>query len=167
MFVKYDIDVLAYMHTHCLYVTLPGAASPHSASESQEGSTVQGKESTSDSGEDDSSLLTVRAKLYYKKDSEYTELGVGALKVQKLSDNTVCLLLRNDTSLGTVLLNIRVTAEIPVTSKANYVIVISSPNPPLSKDADNAPVSYLIRMKTSQLAEKLLTTLKENTSTSS
>lgn len=106
--------------------------------------------------------MTVRAKLFYKKGSEYTELGVGTLKVQPSSSKAVGLLLRNDTSLSKVLLNVRVTSDIPVSSKNNNVFLVCVPNPPLSKDNDT-PVSYLIRVKTSQLADKLMTTLKENT----
>ena len=108
--------------------------------------------------------MSVRAKLFYKKGSGYTELGVGTLKVQSSSTKAVRLLLRNDTSLSKVLLNVRVTSDIPISSKNNNVFVVCVPNPPLSKDNIDTPVSYLIRVKTSPLADKLVTRLKENTS---
>ncbi len=111
--------------------------------------------------DDDDCLMSVKAKLFYKKGEEFCELGVGALKVES-GDQSVRLLLRNNTSVGKVILNIRVTKDIPVSSKGNNVFVVCVPNPPLSKTPDNSPTTYLIRVKTAQLADKLLTTTKDN-----
>ena len=106
--------------------------------------------------------MSVRAKLFYKKGAEYCELGIGTLKVQSSGEKAVRLLLRNDTSVGKILLNVRITSDIPVSSKSNNVFVVCVANPPLTKGADSTPVSYLIRVKTAQMAEKLLSTLKDN-----
>ena len=113
---------------------------------------------------DDDSLLSVRAKLFYKKGDSFTELGVGQLRVQQVGSGSsgVRLLLRNDTKLGTILLNVRVTADIPVTVKGNNVFVVCVPNPPLSKEDPSSPVTYLLRVKTAQTASDLLKTLKEH-----
>ncbi len=145
---------------------------PTSATESQEESTHDADESQGDAPaqsspaqsapNDDDSLMSVRAKLFYKKGAEYCELGVGTLKIETSGDKAVRLLLRNDTSVGKVILNVRITNGIPVSSKGNNVFVVCMPNPPLTKKPDDSPVSYLIRVKTAQLAEKLLTTMKDN-----
>lgn len=96
----------------------------------------------------------MRAKLFFKKssDSEFTELGIGQLRVLPGSGEGVRALLRNDTALGKVchllchcktlstissilqvLLNVRVTNAIPVTSKNNNIFLVCVPNPPLEK----------------------------------
>ena len=108
--------------------------------------------------------MKVKAKLFYKKGEEFCELGVGVLKVESTGDQSVRLLLRNNTSVGKVILNIRVTKDIPISCKGNNVFVVCIPNPPLSKTPDDSPTTYLIRVKTPQLAEKLLTTTKDNLS---
>jgi len=112
----------------------------------------------------DNCLLDTRAKLFYKKGSEYAELGVGSLKVEAADNKTVRLLLRNDTSVGKILLNVKVNKDIPVSSKGNNVFLVCVPNPPLSnsESESKSPVSYLVRVKTSAIAEKLLTILKDN-----
>ena len=134
--------------------------------EGQEGSSKQlqlASSSAAAEGIDNGSLLSLRAKLFYKKQDEYTELGVGTLKVQSSNGQSVCLLLRNDTSIGNILMNVRVTADVPMTLTKNNVIVVCPANPPLGKGAgEGGVVTYLIRVKTAQLAEKLHTTIKEN-----
>lgn len=116
------------------------------------------------SSSDDDSLLTVRAKLFYKKGSEFTDLGVGNLKVQSSSKGAVQLLMRNDTSLGTILLNVKVTGDIPVScSSKSVLIVCPAANPSLS--VGEGPVTYLLRVKTAELAEQLLKAIQDNTKT--
>ena len=73
----------------------------------------------------------------------------------------MCLLLRNDTSIGNILINVRVTGDVPMTLTKNNLIVVCPPNPPLEK-GDSDVVTYLIRVKTVQQAEELHTTIKEN-----
>ena len=120
-----------------------------------------GTSSPSDSS-DDGVLFTVRTKLFYKKGSEYIDLGVGTLKVQSASGGSVHLLMRNDTSLGSILLNIKVVANMPVwTNKKSVLLVCPTPNPPLS--VGEGPVTYLLRVKTAELAEQLLKVIKEHT----
>ncbi|XP_064399716.1 nuclear pore complex protein Nup50-like isoform X2 [Halichondria panicea] len=145
--------------------TAPTSATDQESQESQEESTQD--ESQEDAPaqtapNDDDSLMSVRAKLFYKKGAEYCELGVGTLKIQTSGDKAVRLLLRNDTSVGKVILNIRITNGIPVSSKGNNVFMVCMANPPLTKNPDDSPISYLIRVKTAQLAEKILTTMKDN-----
>ena len=113
---------------------------------------------------DDDSLMSTRAKLFYKKAEEFTELGVGTLKVQSSSGESVRLLLRNDTALGKVLMNVRLTPDVPTTLTKNNIIIVCPPNPPLGKkgEGEEGVVTYLIRVKTVAMAEKLHSTIKEN-----
>lgn len=85
------------------------------------------------------------------------------LKVQSSSGQSVRLLLRNDTSLGNILMNVRLTAEVPMTLTKNNLIVVCPANPPLGKEGEETgPVTYLIRVKTAQQAEQLHSTVKDN-----
>lgn len=111
------------------------------------------------SSSDDDSLLTVRAKLFYKNDAEFVEVGVGTLRVQSSSKGSVHLLMRNDTSIGTVMLNVKATGATPLScNKKSVLLVCPAPNPPLS--VGEGPVTYLLRVKTEQLAEQLLGVIK-------
>ena len=152
-------------NTHDIIATQESQTSAtDSQSEETPATNIQPPPSTID--EDDSSLLTTRAKLFYKKESEFTELGVGTLRVQSSANKTVRLLLRNDTSLGTVLLNVRVSCDVPLSTNKNNVLIVCTPNPPLrkgEKSGGGAPVTYLIRVKTAEQAEDLLTCIKDNT----
>lgn len=146
----------------CLYVCVPALGDEGDGS--QPGcSSKQAAAASSSETVDDGSLLSLRAKLFYKKQDEYTELGVGTLKVQSSNGQSVCLLLRNDTSIGNILMNVRVTADVPMSLTKNNMIVVCPANPPLGKGAgEEGVVTYLIRVKTAQLAEKLHSTIKEN-----
>ena len=123
---------------------------------------TSGNPGSSTAPSEDDSLLAVRAKLFYKKESEFVDLGVGNLKVQSSSKGMVHLLMRNDTSLGTVLLNVKVSGDMPVScSKKSVLVVCPTPNPPLS--VGEGPVTYLLRVKTTELAEQLLKAIQDNT----
>ena len=103
-----------------------------------------------------------KAKLFYKKADEYVDLGVGNLKVVNSSEQTVQLLMRNDTSIGNVMLNVRLTPEIPMMLNKNNVIVVCPPNPPIGKSEDKDSLTYLIRVKTAHQAQQLYSTIKDN-----
>lgn len=112
----------------------------------------------------DGDLMAVRCKLFYKKNSEYVELGVGVLHVEQLAEGSgIRLLLRNDTALGKVLLNIRLNPQQPISVQKNNLLVVSIPNPPLTVAYnDERPVTYLLRVKTNEIANNLLTTIQGN-----
>ena len=140
---------------------------PSSSVPSQPSSSVPSPPSIAPSNEPsppDDSLLTVKSKLFYKKGSEFIEVGVGILKVQSSSSKgTVHLLMRNDTSIGSVMLNVKVSANMPLSTKKNSVLLVCpTPNPPLSS-LEEGPVTYLLRVKTAESAEQLVSTIKENT----
>ena len=102
----------------------------------------------------------MRCKLFYKKESSFTDLGVGQLLVEQRPSG-VRLLLRNDTTLGKILLNVHLRGEVPVTQQKNNVLIVCLPNPPLSEDANEA-VTYLIRVKDVGLAKQLHSVIKNH-----
>ena len=142
--------------------TSVGSGATASQTESQT-SVASGAAASESSQSDPDCLHTVRAKLFYKKGDSFAELGVGTLRLEAAAPGAVRLLLRNDTPLGKVLLNIRVSTEIPVSAKKNNVFVVCVANPPLSKDDGEAPVTYLVRVKTADSAEELLRVIKSST----
>ena len=86
-------------------------------------------------------------------------------KVEKKTQVTV----RNDTALGKIIMNIFLNEDTPITrSGKNNVFVISVPNPPVftkNNDGDNSqPISYLIRVKTSQNADDLYENMSDKSS---
>lgn len=115
---------------------------------------------TSASEAEDDALFSTRAKLFYKKEAEYVEMGVGTLTVSKGNPTGFRLLLRNDTKLRNILLNVRVTPDIPVSVSKKNVFVVCLPNPPLTQDR-TIPVTYLIRVKTEELASQLAASVRE------
>ena len=70
--------------------------------------------------------------------------------------------MRNETSIGNVMLNVKVSADMPLSAKKNSVLLVCpAPNPPLGSIGEG-PVTYLLRVKTAESAEQLLNTIKEN-----
>ena len=126
----------------------------------------------------DDSLLNVRCKLFYKKETEYVELGLGNLCVTNTADKEgVCLLIRNDTAMKKVLLNVRLSKGVPLSLQKNKMLLVCMPNPPLnvksSSDAKSScdsapkqqsakPVTYLIKVKDEHAAKNLHTVITSN-----
>jgi len=90
----------------------------------------------------------------------------------KEEQSKVILLMRNDTTLANVLLNVSLSSQLPVSRAGkNNVLLVCPPNPPLEFKPNNqneeatvqsggAVVTYLIRVKTSQLADQLFELIK-------
>ena len=79
------------------------------------------------------------------------------LSLKKVGEK-IQVIIRNDTALSKIILNVFVTKETPTSrSGKNNVLLMSVPNPPVfGKDGDNSkPVSYLIRVKTAENADEL------------
>ncbi|XP_003383249.1 PREDICTED: nuclear pore complex protein Nup50-like [Amphimedon queenslandica] len=122
--------------------------------------------------EDDTDcLFALRTKLYYKKDDKFVELGIGKLRVEEIEGGGVRLLLRNDTTLKQILLNVRINSQVPMTLQKNSLLIVCPPNPPLESkspskssdspdDATPPPVTYALRVKDSNMAEQLHSTIK-------
>ncbi|KAF5396754.1 Nuclear pore complex protein Nup50 [Paragonimus heterotremus] len=113
---------------------------------------------------EEGSVFSVRCKLFYKVDSEWRERGVGNLFIKPISNEKFQLLVRADTNLGNILLNVLITKDIPVKVQKNNLTLVCVPSPPLpishskqSEDGANVkPVPMLLRVKTEEAAMELL-----------
>ncbi|KAG2469032.1 NUP50 protein, partial [Polypterus senegalus] len=111
-------------------------------------------------------LMLSMCKLFYKKDNEFKEKGIGTLHLKAIADKKNQLLVRADTNLGNILLNIMLHSSIPCTRAGkNNVMIVCVPNPPLDEKTPASPVPMLIRVKTSEDADelhKIITEKKES-----
>lgn len=124
---------------------------------SEEGEYVPPKNAFTPVSEEDA-LYSKRCKLFFKKDGNFTERGVGTLYLKSLDGKTQ-LLIRADTSLGNILLNIMLSASLPISKTGkNNVLLVCVPNPPLNpkKPDSKEAIPILIRVKTSEDADELL-----------
>lgn len=106
---------------------------------------------------------SIKCKLFFKRESNWVELGIGMLNLKKI-DRKTQVLVRNDTTLGKILLNVYLAESTPISrSGKNNVILVSVPNPPLyakESDGDNSkPATYLLRVKTAEDADELFAQL--------
>ncbi|XP_027007438.1 nuclear pore complex protein Nup50 isoform X1 [Tachysurus fulvidraco] len=103
-----------------------------------------------------------KCKLFYKKENEFKEKGVGTMHLKLVSDSKLQLLVRADTNLGNILLNIMVHSSMPCTRTGkNNVMVVCVPNPPVDDKNPSTPVPMLIRVKTAEDADELHKLLQE------
>ncbi|XP_050076935.1 nuclear pore complex protein Nup50 [Anopheles maculipalpis] len=105
--------------------------------------------------EEKDSVYSKRCKLYFKVDSSYSDRGVCTLHIKKV-DGKVQLLVRADTALGNILLNIILNESVPLQRVGkNNVMLICLPLP----DSKPPPTSVLLRVKTEAEANDLMETL--------
>ncbi|XP_068627761.1 nuclear pore complex protein Nup50 [Battus philenor] len=106
---------------------------------------------------EENSIFDKRCKIFVKKDGNFVDKGVGTLYIKKIQDSEKHqLLVRANTNLGSVLLNLVLSSAIPTQRMGkNNVMLVCIPNP----DAKPPPVPILIRVKTSEEADELLKTL--------
>ncbi|MEQ2161268.1 hypothetical protein GOODEAATRI_008050 [Goodea atripinnis] len=103
-----------------------------------------------------------KCKLFYKKESEFKEKGVGTLHLKRTDEGKMQMIVRADTNLGNILLNIIVPPTMPCSRVGkNNVMVICVPNPPINDTNASTPVPLLIRVKTAEDADELHKTLEE------
>jgi nuclear pore complex protein Nup50 len=86
--------------------------------------------------------------------------GVGKLYLEKIDDSDkIQLIVRADTNLGNILLNLILTRGLPASRMGkNNVMLVCIPTP----DAKLSPVSILLRVKTGDDADKLLTEIEKH-----
>jgi hypothetical protein len=103
-------------------------------------------------------FYTVKCKLFYKKDDSWQDRGVGNLFL-KPCDKKTQLLIRTDTSIGNILLNVLLSSNTPISRQGtNNVSLVCIQNPPLDTSSgtkSKVPVCMLIRVKTSDMADEL------------
>nr|XP_015208479.1 PREDICTED: nuclear pore complex protein Nup50 [Lepisosteus oculatus] len=105
---------------------------------------------------EDDAFFSKKCKLFYKKENEFKEKGVGTLHLKLVADKKTQLLVRADTNLGNILLNILLQSSMPCTRMGkNNVMVVCVPNPPVDEKNPTAPVPILIRVKTAEDADEL------------
>ncbi|XP_068590070.1 nuclear pore complex protein Nup50 isoform X2 [Cebidichthys violaceus] len=111
---------------------------------------------------EDDAFYSKKCKLFYKKDSEFKEKGVGTLHLKQTDDGKVQMIIRADTNLGNILLNILLQASMPCSRVGkNNVMVVCVPNPVVDDKNPGSPVPLLIRVKTAEDADLLHKTLEE------
>lgn len=107
--------------------------------------------------EEKDSLYSQRCKLFVKVDGNYSDRGVGTLHIKKV-DTKVQVLVRADTSLGNILLNIILNEAVPLQRMGkNNVMMICLPTP----ESKPPPTSVLLRVKTGEEADELFGTLSK------
>ncbi|XP_055536350.1 nuclear pore complex protein Nup50 [Wyeomyia smithii] len=108
--------------------------------------------------EEKDSLYSKRCKLFVKADGNFSDRGIGTLHVKKV-DSKVQVLVRADTNLGNILLNIILNEAIPLQRMGkNNVMMICLPTP----DSKPPPTSVLLRVKTAEEADELYETLSKH-----
>ncbi|NXG21328.1 NUP50 protein, partial [Grallaria varia] len=105
---------------------------------------------------EDDAFYSKKCKLFYKKDNEFKEKGVGTLHLKPAGNQKTQLLVRADTNLGNILLNVLIPPKMPCTRTGkNNVLIVCVPNPPIDEKNPTVPVTMLIRVKTSEDADEL------------
>lgn len=110
---------------------------------------------------EDGSLYSVKCKLFYQHEGKWKEKGVGFLHLKR-PEEKLQLVVRADTTLGNILLNIILSKSIPLARQGkNNVSLMCVPNPPIKDLDDSKPVPMLMRVKTGEDADKLLEKMEE------
>uniref|UniRef100_A0A3B3YBG6 Nuclear pore complex protein Nup50 n=1 Tax=Poecilia mexicana TaxID=48701 RepID=A0A3B3YBG6_9TELE len=111
---------------------------------------------------EDDAFYSKKCKLFYKKESEFKEKGVGTLHLKRTAEGKTQMIVRADTNLGNILLNILVPSTLPCSRVGkNNVMVVCVPNPPVDDKNPSVAVPLLIRVKTAEDADELHKTLEE------
>ena len=99
----------------------PPAASEAAADEDEDAPpVVEVKQVT-----EDDAKYSKKCKLFFKKDGSYVEKGVGMLYIKPVEGEKHQLLIRADTNLGNVLLNILLSSQIPISVTVLLITVPS------------------------------------------
>ncbi|OCT88043.1 hypothetical protein XELAEV_18016672mg [Xenopus laevis] len=105
---------------------------------------------------EDDAFYSKKCKLFYKKDNEFKEKGVGTLHLKPVENKKTQLLVRADTNLGNILLNILVQPSMPCSRTGkNNVMIVCVPNPPVDEKNPTVPVTLLVRVKSAEDADQL------------
>lgn len=108
---------------------------------------------------EEDSIYSKRCKVFVKNDGSFGDRGVGTLYLKPIAGSEKYqLIVRADTSLGNLLLNMVLSASIPTKRMGkNNVMLVTIPTP----EAKPPPVPLLLRVKTSEEADQLLATLEK------
>ncbi|XP_057710513.1 nuclear pore complex protein Nup50 isoform X2 [Corythoichthys intestinalis] len=111
---------------------------------------------------EEDAFYSKRCKLFYKKGHEFKEKGVGTLHLKETAQGKTQMIVRADTNLGNILLNILLASGMPCSRLGKSdVMVVCVPNPPVDDKNPGDPVPLLIRVKSAEDADHLHKTLEE------
>lgn len=111
---------------------------------------------------EEDAFYSKKCKMFYKKDTEFKEKGVGSLHLKQTEDDKTQMIIRADTNLGNILLNIILQSSIPCSRVGkNNVMLVCVPNPVVDDKNPSTPIPLLIRVKTQEDADELLKILEE------
>lgn len=108
---------------------------------------------------EENSVYDKRCKVFVKKDGNFVDKGVGTLYIKKIEESGKHqLLVRANTNLGTILVNLILASAIPTQRMGkNNVMLVCIPTP----ESKPPPTPILIRVKTSEEADELLETFNK------
>lgn len=111
---------------------------------------------------EDGAVYTRRCKLFYQKSGQWIDRGVGNIHLKPTEDGRSQLIIRADTNLGNILLNILLTKDIPTQRQGkNNVFLVCVPNPPINSKDPVTPTPMLMRVKTGEEADELLAKMED------
>ena len=96
-------------------------------------------------------FLLSRCKLFYKKGKEFADKGLGMLHLKRIEDK-VQMVVRAETNLGNILLNIIINKSMNFTRRANNVQFSCVPNPAIKDVEPGRPVIMLAKVKNADIA---------------
>lgn len=106
---------------------------------------------------EDGAVYEKKCKVYFKKNGNFVDHGVGFLFVKLVGDEQKCqVIVRANNQLANVIVNTLLNSSIPVQKTGkNNVMIICCPTP------ESQPTSILLKVKTAEDAEELLNVLKK------
>ncbi|XP_032893467.1 nuclear pore complex protein Nup50 isoform X8 [Amblyraja radiata] len=105
---------------------------------------------------EEDAIFSKKCKMFYKKDGDFKDKGVATIHLKPVADQKIQLLVRADTNLGNVLLNIMLHPSLPCTRTGkNNILIVCVPNPPIDEKSPDTALPILIRVKTTQDADEL------------
>lgn len=107
---------------------------------------------------EDDAIYSKKCKVFVKKEGQFVDKGVGTLYLKPVeSSNKTQLLVRADTNLGNILVNLILSSAIPAQRMGkNNVMMVCLPTPDAEK-----PTSMLLRVKTGEEADELLENIEK------
>ncbi|XP_017891421.1 nuclear pore complex protein Nup50 [Ceratina calcarata] len=108
---------------------------------------------------EEGAIYQQRCKVFFKKDGNFVDKGIGTLFLKPTPNDKIQLLVRAETCSGNLLLNTLLTESIPTKRmNKNTVMLACVPNP----ESSPPPVPVLLRVKTEEDADALLEALIKN-----
>lgn len=109
--------------------------------------------------QEDDAVHSVRCKLFYKKGKGFADKGLGMCHLKKV-EGKAQMIVRAETNLGNILLNVVLNESMNFTRRGNNVQFSCVPNPPI-KDLEAGPVVMLAKVKNADLAQILEEEIKK------